>query len=220
MIEVKNNYLARIIFDFYIDRLLRKNFSHFYLLNNFPALKSQNSVVLTPNHFSWWDGFLIDWILKKETKHQIKIMMLEEQLKRFWFFNYLGAYSIEPKNPASIKETVLYTRSLINKKGNGIVIYPQGEIEPYEKRPLQLKEGLKLILKPETDAFVIPVGFKIHFMKEKLPSVLCRLGEPLHANTIVNDFSLFKESFNCNMNLLDESISDLIFVKDYFAKRS
>jgi 1-acyl-sn-glycerol-3-phosphate acyltransferase len=219
MIKVKNSSWARIIFDFYIVRLLRKNFSHFYLLNNFPALKSQNSVVLTPNHFSWWDGFFIDWILKKETKHQIKIMMLEEQLKRFRFFNYLGAYSIKPENPASIKETVLYTRSLINKKGNGIVIYPQGEIEPYEKRPLRLKEGLKLILRTETDAFVIPVGFKIHYTNEKLPSVLCRFGEQLHANTVVNDFSLFIESFNCNMNLLDESVSDLNFVKDYFAKR-
>jgi len=220
MIEVKNIFWARIMFDFYIGKLLRKHFSHFYLLNNFPALKSPNSIVLIPNHFSWWDGFFIDWILKKETKYQIKIMMLEEQLKRFWFFNYLGAYSIEPKNPASVKETVLYTRSLINKKENGIVIYPQGEIEPYEKRPLQLKEGLKLILKPETDALIIPVGFKIHFTSEKLPFVLCRFGEPLHANTVVNDFSLFKESFNRNMNLLDESVSDLNFVKDYFAKRS
>ena len=78
---------------------------------------------------------------KKETGYKIKMMMLEEQLKRYWFFNLLGAYSIEPKNSLSIKETINYTRTLLIEKGNGIVIYPQGEIEPYEKRRFNLKRG-------------------------------------------------------------------------------
>ncbi len=218
MIKARHNYWARLLFDFYIKRLLKKNFSNFYLINNMPQLKSNNSVIFAPNHFSWWDGFFIDWILKKETGYKIKMMMLEEQLKRYWFFNLLGAYSIEPKNSLSIKETINYTRTLLIEKGNGIVIYPQGEIEPYEKRPLQFKEGLRLILKPLQDTIIIPVGFKIHYAEEKKPSILCRFGEPLPAETAVKNYSFFIEKFNNNLDLLDASLSELHFTKDYFVK--
>ncbi len=218
MIKAKNNYWARMLFDFYIARLLQKNFSHFYLLNNFPVLDSNDSIILTPNHFSWWDGFFIDWILQHETKYQIKLMMLQEQLKQYWFFKYVGAFSIEPGNPASIKETIDYTRSLLNNEGNGIIIYPQGKLEPYEKRPMQLKEGIKLISKQKDNTAIIPVGFKIHYSEEKNPSILCRFGEPLLAKIIVKDFSLFTEAFINNLNLIDASVWKLNFVKDYFSK--
>lgn len=218
MIKAKSNYYARIIFDIYINKLLKKNFSHFYLINNFPELKSNDSVVLVPNHFSWWDGFFIDWVLKKETNYSIKLMMLERQLKRYWFFNYIGAFSIDPEKPTSTKETMSYSRSLIRAKENALIIYSQGIIEPYEKRPIKLKKGLRVILKTLENIKVIPVGFKISYSEEKSPSILCRFGEPLLAKTIVNDFNFFEESFNNNLELLDSSNENMNYVKDYFQK--
>lgn len=217
MIKARDNYWARVLFDFYIEKLLRKNFSHFYLLNKFPVLNSNDSIILTPNHFSWWDGFFLDWILKHETKYKIKLMMLHEQLKRYWFFKYVGAYSINPGNPASIKDAIKYTCSLLNEERNGIIIYPQGNIEPYEKRPLQLKGGLKLILKSKDNTVIIPVGFKIHYTEEKYPSIICRFGEPISAQVVINDFPLFTETFLKNLNLLDASVCQLNVVKDYFS---
>ncbi len=146
---------------------------------------------------------------------KLHLMMLESSLKKYWFFNKLGAYSIDPDKNSSVLETTRYTREILKEPKNFVVTYPQGEIEPFEKRPLHIKEGIKLFLKDVKEyTRVLPVGFKIQPFNEKNPAVICRFGELLKAEDVVNDYDLFIDSFTGNLDELNKAVFSQNFQKD------
>ena len=217
MIKAEHKNWARLVFNPYIKRLLKKNFNNFYLTNEAPKIEKNKSILITPNHISWWDGFFIDFAVRNIFHKNIFLMMLEEQLKRFWFFSKLGAYSINPGNVKSVLETVNYTSLLLEKPGNFLVVYPQGEIEAYEKKPLTLKKGLDLIIKKSKKDFIIlPAAFKIQYYNEKNPSVLFSFGNMLDSKEIENNFAVFENTFYKNLDDLSQKAFDRQFIRDLF----
>ncbi|RPI75925.1 MAG: hypothetical protein EHM47_01220 [Ignavibacteriales bacterium] len=204
MIKAEHKKWAQLIYDFYISRLLKKNFNSFYLLNEFPPIPKNSGLIITPNHFSWWDGFLIDFVGKKYLDRKFYLLMLEEQLEKYWFFRKIGAFSIKLDNPVSIAATLLYSREIVSKTENYLVIYPQGELEPYEKRPPKIKEGLKSILKKlPLETFVLPFAFKLRFGNEMKPDIIARAGNLIDSKLIVNDYSIFTKAFENTLFELD-----------------
>lgn len=218
MIKADHKYWARAVFNIYIKKLLKKHFNNFYLVNDFPEIHDKQ-LIITPNHFSWWDGFLIDFVNENVIKRKFHILMLEDQLKRYWFFNKLGAYGFNPSNAKSIIETVKYTNEILSVKSNFSIIYPQGEIFPFEQKPLSFKDGLKYLIKDsKSDLVVLPIAFKFNYEEEKLPSIYCRFGNVLEAGSIKNNLELFKNSFEENLELLKDLSLKKTFTKDLFAK--
>ncbi len=217
MIKADHQYWARFLFNPYLNHLLKKNFSSFYLANNFPQLNLENGLVVSPNHFSWWDGFFIDFLMREKSNRKLHIMMLEDQLEKYWFFKKLGAFSISPGKAVSISRTVAYTKSLIQDKNNYVVIYPQGEIEPFDKPKLNLKPGLKIFLKDlKNETSVLPVAFKIQYDERSKPSVIARFGETIEPRLILNNFDDFKNKFIDNINNLQTASLNKTFTEDLF----
>lgn len=218
MIKADHKRWARFVFSLYITGQLKKHFAHFYILNEVPEDNPSASVILCPNHFSWWDGFLIDFICRKFFPGKLfHIMMLEDQLKRYWFFQKLGAYSINPDNPRSIVSTINYTHLLTKKENSFIAIYPQGEYQPVDAAKITLREGLrKFIGTAPRGVRVIPIAFNFRHTDEKLPSVYCRFGTPLHPADIEKDFTLFESAFRENISLLLSESGSVKPAKDLF----
>lgn len=209
MIKADHKKWARWLYDFYVPRILKSNFQHFYLTNEFPQIPDDGGLIITPNHFSWWDGFFIDYTLSRFSKRKIYILMLEEQLKRYWFFQKVGAFSINPSNPKSIKTTFDYISEVVCDPQNVLLFYPQGEIEDFTKRPLKVKEGLKAILHmTHSKVNILPVAFKIKYGNTKKPDLLVRFGEPITSSKVKRDFNLFIDSFNSNVDFLDRVQSE------------
>lgn len=204
MIKAKHSKPAKLVFDFYLKRLLKSSFENFYIPESFPDIDQSKGLLVTPNHFSWWDGFFIYWLLKKKLNRKIYIMMLEEQLKKYWFFNYLGCYSINLQDVRSSISSLRYTLDILSDNRNVVVIYPQGEIEPYEKRPLELKGGINFLSQnAKKDFTVLPVAFKIHYSNQRFPLVYTRYSEPLNSNEIKINSELFTKSFTENLDNID-----------------
>ena len=86
MIKAEHKYWSRFVFNLYIDNQLKTHFNGFKAINFPPVLDSEKSLIVLPNHFSWWDGFLIDYVNRKLFGRKFHILMLEEQLKKYWFF--------------------------------------------------------------------------------------------------------------------------------------
>ncbi|MBT8378817.1 MAG: lysophospholipid acyltransferase family protein [Ignavibacteria bacterium] len=220
IIEARHNKAAQYVFKAYSNRLLRKNFSNFFLANLPSELPKEKSVILAPNHFSWWDGFFIYKLNYDLFLRKIFIMMLQEELERYWFFKYVGAYSIEPKNPVNISKALKYTQKLFKGASNAIVFYPQGEIESFDKRPLKLNKGLQLFIRNIDDnCMVLPVAFKIQHYNKKNPSIIFRAGRSIKAPNILEDFRLFEKEFFDNIDALNESAFNQSFVMDLFESR-
>lgn len=196
MIKAEHKKWAGFVFDIYLNGIIKKDFKEFYLIGDIPELDNNKGLIITPNHFSWWDGFFIYYLMKKISTRKLYIMMLEEQLKRYSFFKKLGAFSINPKNPKSIIESLNYASSVISDNSY-LVTYPQGEIEPYEKRPLTVKEGLiKIIEKVNIVTDILPVVFKIHHSNDRKPFLYATMGNLIPAQRIKNDYQYFSNIFN------------------------
>lgn len=205
MIKARHSRIARILFNPYLSVLLKRNFGHFYLLNDppFDQMKGK-SLIVTPNHFSWWDGFFIDYMNRKLLRRNFHILMLEEQLNKYRFFNYLGAFSINPGFAKSTILTARYTASVINDADNMVAFYPQGRIEDYAKRPVELKPGLKLFLKNAADnTAVLIVTFSIRYNESRKPYVTGRFGNIFDAKELRDDFGQFYSAFNESLSCLD-----------------
>lgn len=217
MIKAGHNPAARYIFDKYIDRLLKKSFSGFYIVNNPPEISKTVPLIITPNHFSWWDGFFIDFVNRKIFKRKLHIMMLEDQLKKYWFFRYLGAYSIRQENPKSIIETGIYSRQISMDPDNLNIIYPQGEIEPYDMRPVSIKSGLRYFVKElEKKTVILPVIFRIQYEEAMQPAVYCRFAESLSSDEAVRDFDRFKSIFESCLCQMDKAAKEKLIISDLF----
>jgi hypothetical protein len=144
-------------------------------------------------------------------------MMLEEQLSRYWFFKKVGAFSINPNNSKSILETFDYTNEILNDTNNAVVMYPQGEIEPFEKKPLKIKKGIKFLLNNlKKDSIIIPVAFKIQHYDNKNPVVIFRWGKKITSGLILRDFSFFERNFYENLDNLTKLSYERDFLGDLF----
>jgi 1-acyl-sn-glycerol-3-phosphate acyltransferase len=209
MIKAEHKAWAHFIFDIYLNRIIKRDFQGFYIIGELPDLDNNKGLIITPNHFSWWDGFFIYYLMKKFSSRKIYIMMLEDQLKSYSFFKKLGAFSINQQNTKSIIDTINYASTLISGDSY-LVIYPQGEIESYEKRPLTVKEGLvKIIEKAEIETDVLPVSFKIHYTTTRKPFLYATFGNPITARVVQNNFKLFADSFNNTVVMLDSGFQNL-----------
>jgi 1-acyl-sn-glycerol-3-phosphate acyltransferase len=217
MIKAQHNKLAGLIFFPYMKRLLRRNFSAFYMANNFPVIPDDCSLVITPNHISWWDGFFIRHAVSQSCSRKIHIMMLEQQLNKYKFFSRLGAFSVNPLNPLSIITTKNYVTEILANTGNYVVIYPQGEIEAVEKTPLSVKSGLKYFVKGcSKKCLILPAAFKIQYYDKKHPAVIARFGSLIPADIVINDFDKYINEFNGNVKLLLEASYNKTFTGNCF----
>jgi 1-acyl-sn-glycerol-3-phosphate acyltransferase len=103
-------------------------------------------VLMVCNHMSWWDGIWALHINQVLFGRKYFFMMLEEQLRKNWFLNYTGGYSIA-KNSRGILESIGYTVELLQSSKNAVLLFPQGEIRSMHNRNFVFEKGIVRILR-------------------------------------------------------------------------
>lgn len=72
--------------------------------------------------------------------------MLEKELRKNWFFQYTGGFSIR-KESKSMIETFDYTAELLADKNNLVLLFPQGKINSIYQSNFVFEKGIEKILK-------------------------------------------------------------------------
>jgi 1-acyl-sn-glycerol-3-phosphate acyltransferase len=217
MIKANHKKWAHFIFSIYIDRILKKSFSHFFVVNQVPDLPGDKAVLVTPNHISWWDGFFVDYINRKFFFRRPYVMMLEEQLKINMILNRIGAYSIDPGNLKDIKESLSYTRELLLNKKNLVIFYPEGILKPFDINPNTLEKGLLKISGNGSGSFaVITLAFKISFYNERRPEIYVYFGPIINSSDIKNNYDFYERSFIDNIKSVHSASLKRSYLEDLF----
>jgi 1-acyl-sn-glycerol-3-phosphate acyltransferase len=186
MIPPKHARWAHALFRPYLRGLCKRRFHSIHLLGDVPVLPEGASVLLLPNHSSWWDGFF-PYLLNEALLHRtFYIMMLEHRLREFWFFRKLGAYSINQQSPKAIAETLAFTAQLLSPQQHSgqhpaslVVMFPQGELRPWGMRPLGYNRGVEWLLKKsDTPVTMLPLAMRCELLNEEKPSVFLMCGTP------------------------------------------
>jgi hypothetical protein len=98
---------------------------------------------------------------------------------------------------------------LLQENKNLITIYPQGEIQSYEQRPIVIRDGVNFLANNSKISFqILPVAFKIHYSNERFPTVYARFGNLMNSYDLASNPDLFKNEFIKNMDCLDSEILD------------
>jgi len=143
MLKARHHFYIYPFFQRYTMRKLKRKFSELVILGEFHD--DGLPVLLLANHISWWDGFWAMYLNLKVLHRKFHFMMLESQLKKHWYFNHSGGFSVR-RNSRSIIESLDYTSELLSDPKNMVLLFPQGELHSLYDTEVRFEKGLKRIL--------------------------------------------------------------------------
>ena len=125
-------------------------------------------------------------------------MMLEEQLKKHWYFRYTGGYSVQKKS-RSIIESLDYTSRLLNNPDNMVLIFPQGSIKSMHEQKIVFEKGIQRIVeKVAKEVQIIFVANMIDYFSNPKPGLYIHIksysGNVYDKNTLESEYNLFYRS--------------------------
>ncbi|GEM_PF-353241 len=166
MITANHHPLYARIFDWIMKGLLNR---HFRCICIESEIKDQDGpVLLIANHFSWWDGFMVRYVVPKTMKKKVFVMMLEEELSKRPFLRKVGAFSIK-RNSRSAAESIQYARQILENPDHLLLIFPQGQFQSSHQYPLNFEEGWFRILPgaPENTRLVFLAALTDYFSSRR-----------------------------------------------------
>jgi 1-acyl-sn-glycerol-3-phosphate acyltransferase len=193
ILKAKHNAVIYPFFKWFIRFKINRNFNPVKITSE--IIEKNLPVLLITNHNSWWDGLWVEYVNQQIFKRKYHFMMLEDQLRKFWFFNYTGGFSVR-KNSKSIIETLDYTRQLLTNKNNLVLMYPQGEIQSMHEPVFKFERGLEHILKKiENPVQVVFMVSLVDYFSNPKPGLFLYLkefdGMDFKTETILLKFNKF-----------------------------
>lgn len=215
MLKAKKSTWFENVFKIYNRNLIRRRFRSLRVsgLEHFENIPVDIPLITYANHSSWWDGLILFEILTRFDLDNY-VMMEEKHLRRYFLFRRLGAFSIVRESPRKFLKSIDYAVSILshNNKAN-LLIFPQGEIVPNDRRPLAFYRGLSRIIARLESVWVLPAAIRLEFLEEFKPDIFVRIGEP---EMFAADEEKFASRFqtehleNKLIHLLEEIKSDII----------
>ena len=181
MIPARKFPLGQRLVAQYIERSLRKQFDVVYLRERAPRTEEQRALplLLCANHSSWWDGY-VALVVERALGLDAYLMMEEAQLRRYFFFSWVGCFSVNRQDVRSALQTLQYAGRLLKERAGRMVwLFPQGEIVPNDRRPLVFFNGAAYLARLAAPIVVSPVAIRLEFLREQHPALFISLGEPL-----------------------------------------
>ena len=213
MLAAKKSRLFEKIFALYNRNLLKRRF-HSYQVSGLDYLINKNPYIpllIYANHTSWWDG-LLAFEISRAARLDSFIMMDELNLRRFFLFQRLGAFSIS-RDFRGMRESIKYSADLMLADSNRTLwIFPQAEIVPTDFRPIHFYNGAARIVEKVGKCFTVPLAFRLEFTGEFKPEIFVNIGKPnlLETDKGFNSKSLTADFPKIMTSLLDELKFDVI----------
>jgi 1-acyl-sn-glycerol-3-phosphate acyltransferase len=209
MIPAQHKKWADWLFKPFIYWLLKRDFGSLRVVGAIPNVPKDMPIILMPNHATWWDGFFVYLLNNHLFGRKFYIMMLAEQLKKYWFFRMLGAFGFSQQSRPDIVATMKYSLGILRQKPSPLVIiFPQGTLLPFNTRPLGFKSGIEwLASQMDTPVCILPLAMRCEFLGERKPDVYFLFGEPMfHSRTSPLSIKYLEQYFTTLLDDLEARI--------------
>ncbi|RRR76155.1 MAG: glycerol acyltransferase [Candidatus Viridilinea halotolerans] len=165
-------------------RSLWQDFHRVWLQSHGPLPHpADGPLIIYMNHSSWWDGYLMYVIHRVVLRGRFDahLLMEERQLRRYRFFTWSGAFSINRHNPEDTRRSQTYAANLLRggKRARALFIFPQGRIVHPDRRPLVTFPGIARIIAQTGPVTLCPVALRYEFLGHQQPHAFIRIG-PVH----------------------------------------
>ncbi|MGF1634486.1 MAG: lysophospholipid acyltransferase family protein [Phycisphaerae bacterium] len=174
MLPAKPNPLVTWWFDRWCATNLHNSFSAIRLYGDLAPLAAGVPTLLVANHVSFWDGIVLNWLLRKHSRLPRYCMIDERQVIEHPFFRRIGGFSVRRGDPRDGLAAMAYARQRLAEPAV-VVIFPQGRIVPIRRRPLAFERGVGRLLEAAAAAQVLLVALHYEFWEEQRPELLVRI---------------------------------------------
>lgn len=174
MIKPKKNIFFKFALNFFLDYKFKQRISIVnYFYGNKPIDSKiegieHDSIVLIGNHSTWWDGFLGWQMNRKLLQKDYFVMILEENLKKLWFFPGIGGFSIDPGS-RSIVESLNFASNILKNPKSLIQFFPQGRLYSMHQNKITFHKGLAQILRNNPNISIIFYAMFFDFGSNEKP---------------------------------------------------
>lgn len=144
MIPARRNKTLSNMFALYMRYRMRKAFKTIEVMPF--DVKPRHSILLLANHFSWWDGFIGNYLAYWTFKRKLYIMMQHDHLEKRMLFNLFGGFSIE-RGTREMLKSLWYAADLLNDPGNLVVVFPQGELISNHTDNISIEKGIERLVR-------------------------------------------------------------------------
>lgn len=207
VLKARHHFFIYPFFKWYAGWIIQRHFGRVELKKEFDD--RDLPVLLLANHMSWWDGFFAMQLNVKVLRRKFHFMMLEEQLKKFSFFNKTGGYSIRKKSRETL-ESINYTAELLRKRENVVLLFPQGNLESIYKTSFQFESGIgRIVEKARCKIHILFMANLINYFSRRKPSLYIYVVEyksnKLDIKSIQDAYNLFYNQCIAENSLKSES---------------
>jgi hypothetical protein len=166
MIEAQRSGAWTRFFSIYGRWMLKR---HFCSIRVHGGLQDDGRpVLMLANHFSWWDGFLINRANALTLKKKLFVMMLEAELEKNRILRRSGAFSVK-KNTRSAVDSLKYASSLLEDHDNLLLLFPQGRFQGMNRCPLRFEKGWHRILQGNQKIRLVFAAQIVNYFASKKP---------------------------------------------------
>ncbi len=177
--QVSRKVLA--LFQFYISWFVPRHFHAVRIAHasRFPA--SAKPLIVCINHASWWDPLLILLLTRHLAPGRIAFAPMEaEALEHYGFFRKLGAFPVDNTSNRAAAHFLRQAAAVLRQPGAILWMTPEGRFTDIRQRPVTWKPGTAALTRHIGDCTLVPLAIEYTFWDERLPEVLCNIGEPIH----------------------------------------
>lgn len=180
----KNPILDELLYRCFARWSLWRYFNCVWLQSHGPLPHPRNGpLIIYLNHSSWWDGYLMYVIHRIVLRGQFDahLLMEEKQLRRYRFFRWSGAFSINRDDPEDSQRAQAYAAALLRggRRPRLLFIFPQGRIVPNDLRPLITYPGIARIAAQVGNVVLCPVALRYELLGRQFAEAFIRIG-PWH----------------------------------------
>ncbi len=207
MLKVRRSRLYTLWFSWYSRRQFKRYFNsvRVFMQAGVQEMNPRIPVIFYANHAYWWDGFWSQLCTEKFFFQNLFIIIEYKQLKKHRFFTRLGAFSLDQSHLRSALDTLRYAADQLtadSERQNALWIFPQGKIEPVDKRPLLFFNGtasiISSVLKKTPWIYLVSVVSRIEYLDEQKPELCLSFREPRLLSTAeytgVDDLTAYMQS--------------------------
>ena len=181
--EVVERYSPRLanFFELYLRGYFAKHFDAVRVSRQGrPPEDSGGPILAYSNHPSWWDPIhfllLARWALPERRMFG---PFDAEALKKYGFFQKLGAFGIDPSTRGGAAEFLRTCRGILEVEDATLWITAQGEFSDPRRRPVVLQPGLAHLVRRLDRGLIVPLAVEYPFWNESRPEALSFFGPPI-----------------------------------------
>lgn len=181
-------------FNHYFNFIIRRHFREIRVFSN---VESDNrSILLVPNHFSWWDGLISQYISTKTFSKKFHLLLQESELDSQPYLAKIGAFSIT-KTSRGLYNSLIFAANLLKEDNNVLTIFPQGKMGSQHHMTLEFTKEIERLLQDKPNCRVVMAANLVDYYGYKKPTLSIYLNEYIYDGS----FNLTQFQFAYNMFL-------------------